>query len=337
MIRLRRKAKIFINYIVSPLLFVFLTYNIYVKIQNQPSLGESYRALRTIFQGSNIGLVVVIILLSILNWGIEARKWQIIVQRVQRVSLWLAFKSVLAGLALSLFVPNRLGDYVGRVVFMEEGNRLRSMAFTVVAGLAQMIITLVLGVAGLIYLRITLLTPLSITLGLNDFWLQGFTYVMAVISAAFILVYYNLSALTKIVHQLPWVKKYGYLIEAVEHFSTGELTRFLSLSLFRYIVFTVQYLLLFKLLQVQLLWWQAASMVSVFFLVLAVLPTIPIAELGIRGETSLQLFGLLTKNSLGVVATSTAVWGINIIVPAIAGSLCILGFKLFKKPDNDDT
>ncbi len=70
---------------------------------------------------------------------------------------------------------------------------------------------------------------------------------------------------------------------------------------------------------------------SVVFLALAVIPTIVLAEIGLRGEITLQLMGLFSLNSLGMALTSVTIWLINLILPAIAGSLFILSIKVFKK------
>jgi hypothetical protein len=67
------------------------------------------------------------------------------------------------------------------------------------------------------------------------------------------------------------------------------------------------------------------------FLILAVVPTISLAELGVRGQTSLFVFGFFHADSLGILAASGVIWLINIIFPALAGSLILLSVKLFGK------
>jgi hypothetical protein len=66
---------------------------------------------------------------------------------------------------------------------------------------------------------------------------------------------------------------------------------------------------------------------------LAIIPTVSLAELGVRGQVSLFVFSLFTSNSLGIVATAAGMWVINIILPAAAGSLLLLRVKLFSKAD----
>jgi len=122
-----------------------LIYTIYSEIRNQPDLQEKLAVIRDSFSSTNIWLVMVLFLLMLLNWGIESRKWQLLVQPVQRVSFFTACKAVLSGLSLSLFIPNGIGEYFGRIVYMNEGNRLRSVSLTVIGSISQVIITLVCG------------------------------------------------------------------------------------------------------------------------------------------------------------------------------------------------
>jgi hypothetical protein len=71
---------------------------------------------------------------------------------------------------------------------------------------------------------------------------------------------------------------------------------------------------------------------SVVFLVLAIIPSIALlTELGIRWKTSIELVALFSTNITGILATSLAIWIINLVIPALIGSLLILGIKFFKK------
>jgi hypothetical protein len=119
-------------------------------------------------------------------------------------------------------------------------------------------------------------------------------------------------------------------VEKLEDFHWKELIRLLSLSFGRYFVFLFQYYLLLRLFQVNVYWLDAFALVGVMFLVLAIVPTIALAELGFRGKVSLLLFGLLSSNHIGIIATAAGIWIINLILPAIAGSIFILGLRFFR-------
>lgn len=328
---LKQRYKILLNYVAGPVLFIVLSWSIYQKIQQQPNLRSSWGSIKAALTGSQSWQFWLAIVLSVGNWAIEARKWQLLVQSVQKVNLWQAFKAVLSGLSLSLFIPNRAGEYIGRLLYMDEGNRLRSIALTIVGSISQLIVTLAAGLGGLLYLRLSLLPAVPQQKGLPAFWLDGLTYVVSIGVVVLLLIYYKLSWLTILLEKIPFVNRHRFFVQQLETFHWRELTRILILSISRFAVFIIQYLLLLSVFQVRVSPVAGSWLVCVLFLVLAIVPSIPVAELGVRGEASLQLFGLVSTNIIGIIATAAGIWCINIILPALAGSLFILGIKLFKK------
>ncbi len=318
------------NYVIGPSLFILLSISIYLKVKSQPDLEQSLGLLKQSISPQNKWYIISLFILMLLNWGIEARKWQILVSSVQKVSLFTAAKAVLSGLSLSLFIPNGIGEYFGRIIYMNEGNRLRSIALTIAGSMSQLIVTLIAGLCGLLYLKNNVWAGAGQLQGLSVFWVNSIISMIFMGCLLLVLIYFRLSWLTALVEKIPFVYKYRYLIQNLEAFHWKELTRILSLSVSRFVVFTVQYLILLHIFNVQVSPVNAASTTSVLFLVLAVLPTIPVADLGIRGEAGIQLFGLLSSNTLGIIATSAGIWLVNIIIPAMAGSLFILSIKIFR-------
>lgn len=311
-------------------MFIWLSFSIYKQIQEQPNLPDAWRAILQSYKGPNAWKLYTVIALMFVNWGLEAKKWQLLVAGVQKVSFIRAFRAIFTGQAIALNTFNGVGEYVGRVVYLEDGNRLRAVALSIVGSLSQIIVTMVMGIIGLIYVRINVFDDSHHLEGLSKFWLDAMMYSISFWTIIFLLVYFQLSWLTKLIEKIPFVAKYSFYIQKLEDFHWKELTRILLLSFIRYVVFVAQYLLLLELFNVESSVLNLACMVCVLFLVLAVVPTIPIAELGLRGEASKQLFGLLSTNTLGIVFTAVVIWLINRVVPAIAGSIFLLGVKLFK-------
>ncbi len=262
------------------------------------------------------------------NWGIEARKWQILIKSVQPISYFAAFRAVLSGVSFSLFIPT--GDYIGKILYMNKGNRLRSVPLSFAGSISQLIITLTAGLLGLLYMRSHIFQPKMQLVGLSAFWLDALMYVIVSGLIVLISIYYKIARITTLLEKIPFIYRYRIFIQNLEEFHEKELTRILILSACRFVVFVIQYLLLLHIFSVEIYWLDAVSATCALFLVLALIPTITIAELGLRGEVSLQLFGLLSANTLGIVATAASVWFINLIIPAVAGSLFIIGIKLFR-------
>ena len=148
--KLNKNIKIFINYFLGPLLFVWLSYSIWRQVIRQPNLEQSWHEIRRSFNSPLIWNLFFVVLLMIVNWAIEAQKWKLSVQKIQRLNFLTAFKAVLSGLSFSVTTPNRIGEYLGRVLYMEEGNRIKAVSLTIVCSMSQLIITLFMGLAGLV-------------------------------------------------------------------------------------------------------------------------------------------------------------------------------------------
>jgi hypothetical protein len=265
------------------------------------------------------------------NWGFEAAKWQVLVKHLQPLSFLKAYRAILSGVSFSLNTPNRIGEYFGRILYMNEGNRLRAISLTLVGSISQLIITFVCGCMGLIFLQHYLSTETSNHTGLPAIWMNVVIYGALATSVALVLIYYRLSWLVKLLEKIPLVARYAFFIQKLEELEWKELSKVLLLSFLRYTIFIIQYSLLLEVFEVSIGWWHACWLTTVMFLVMAIVPTIALAELGLRGKISILLFGLFSNNTLGIVLAATGIWLINLVVPALAGSLFILGIKLFRK------
>jgi hypothetical protein len=79
--------------------------------------------------------------------------------------------------------------------------------------------------------------------------------------------------------------------------------------------------------------------IPVVYFVISVVPTIALAELGIRGSVSIFILGLYYKSSgtftdeisMGILAASSVLWLINLILPALIGTIFVFNLKFFRK------
>jgi hypothetical protein len=99
----------------------------------------------------------------------------------------------------------------------------------------------------------------------------------------------------------------------------------------RYLVFLLQYLLIFKLCGVRIDAPTLMTLTAILFLILAIIPTLTLAELGIRGKVSLFLFGMFSANTMGILAAAGGIWLLNLIIPACLGGLILLRLQYFRK------
>jgi len=323
-----KNIKIFLNYVLGPLLFAWLSYSIYVQVKNQPNLPETWERIRASFGSPMIIYLVVVFILMFINWSLEALKWKLSVQQVQPVSFFKALKAVFSGISFSVTTPNRMGEYLGRVLYMNEGNRIRVISLTILGSISQLIVTLAFGLAGLIILKPAILQS---SLSTWPAWINIVLMLGGIVFCFLTVFYFRLSWLIKWFDKLPWMNKYSWLINELEKIDATLLIRLLSLSALRYGVFALQYFLLFHFFEVGVNWWQGFWSIAVVFFIMAVLPTIALFEIVQKVYVSKEIFSIFTANTLGIGLATTGIWFINLVVPAAAGSLFILGVKIFKK------
>ena len=327
---MNKNIKLIINYVVGPFVFCILIYSIYTQIQKQPDWKISVEVAWQAIQGASGWQMLLVVLLMICNWGLEARKWQVAISRIQRISLITAFKAILCGTTLAFFTPNRMGEYLGRIWFIDDHKRIQAISLTVVCSMAQLLVTLIAGLAGLHFLK-QHLYRISAAAEPTVFWVTIVQYVASFGIMVLTLLYFRLSWLIQLFEKLPIGSKILQHIQVLDNFNATHLLRLLSLSLIRYLVFVVQYYLLFDLFDVEVNWWQSFWAISVVFLILAIVPTIAVlTELGVRWKASMELFRLYSTNMVGIFAASLAIWIINLVIPALIGSLLILGIKFFR-------
>ena len=330
MIRTNKNIKNIFKYILVPLLGVWLFYSLYQQIKGQPDLRRSIQLIKAAPYSVQAWKFWAVVILSFFNWGIEARKWQVLLKPVQQMSFFRAYKSVLSGVALSLNTPNRMGEYGGRILYVKEGSRITAIALSIAGSISQLILTLIMGCGGLIYLLYFQTDYTGPVMGLSLFWIEVLLLISCVAAALFILFFFRLSWLTRLIEKIPSAKRLIRYINVLEKFTPKLLLRLLSLSFFRYLVFVIQYILLLQVLQVEISWIASFWIISILFLVLAIVPSFAIADLGIRGKFSTELLTLYSANVVGILGTTFGIWFINLFIPALTGSILILSIKFFK-------
>ena len=326
-----KKLRRFVNIFLGPALFIWLSYSVYRQIRSQPDLETSWQHIRHSFNSGMWWNLAAVFVLMLANWSLETVKWKLAIEKIQKISFFTAFKAVVSGVSFSVTTPNRVGEYLGRVLYMEEGNRLKAISLTITGSLSQLIVTLIMGFVGLIIMRPVIENGELVT----SFWYDIILYGVAAVTLILTLFYFRLSFLVRWVDRLPGSRRYAWLIETLENFNATLLFQIMSLSALRFVVFIVQYYLLLKLFDVEVSLWESWWVVSISFLVMAVIPTIALfTDLGLRGKVSLMLLGLFSQNSLGISLTAVSIWFINLIIPALAGSILILGIKRIFKNNN---
>lgn len=287
---------------------------------------------------SNIYLFLIVLLLMPLNILLESIKWKVLIDKLEEVKLNKAFTAVLSGISVSMFLPNRTGDYLGRVFILQHASHIKGMLVTIIGSFAQLITTII---AGSIALICVVPTIYELNQSLNFYLYITLVATLLSVIIFLILVFFQLSLLKIIGENIfkkksEWIGKYAHVFTM---YSNNELLKVFALSVFRYLVFSFQFFLMLRILGLQIGYLPSMALISITYLIIMVIPTIAITELGVRGSLSIAVFSMYFQNSalwtetfaFSVLTASTTIWIINIAIPAIAGVVFVYRMKFFRK------
>lgn len=325
---MNKNLKIFINYFFGPVFFIILSWSLYSQIEKQPDLNQRWIQIVNGWDNRKFWLVI---FLMFVNWGIESRKWQLLINHVQHFSFGKAFKSVLSGCSVTMLTPNRIGEYGGRILYVAEEHRIKAISLSLVGSISQLLVTMVMGCIGLLYLRYLSHNISNALAVLPVFWGDVLIYLSFGVTFILLLFYLRLGWLVRTMERLPSLQKAVYHIRVLDEFDNKHLVQILFLSFIRYLVFVLQYVLMLQVMQIEIPVVLCFWLMTVFYLVMAVAPSIGFIELPVRVSASWVIFKLYTSNELGVGTASLGIWLINLVIPAVIGSLLILSIKIVRE------
>lgn len=260
------------------------------------------------FQAIQWKYVAFAMILLLPNLGIEALKWFILNRLYyQPLTYSESFFAVIVGNATAFITPQKLGDYVGRTLFIPSEHKAKGVAMTFMSRLHQLGATLLFGLLAAITLDLSLQLNFLILLTLVGFYIG---------------VYFlpKLLSLLKIFFALHWKFAFPEI-----SFKTHLII--ILLSILRFVIFLIQYAFCLYAfgLEYELLW----AYCSLIFLCKSIIPSIAFSELGIREGIAMWIFQTLTPLKLTPVFMATfLLFVVNTLFPTLIGSWFLSFVKL---------
>lgn len=319
--------KILLHYVLAPLVLIVLLLLIGHQIRSRGTFDQEWKDLYLSWKSGSTLLIVLIVLLAPLNWALEAVKWHLMARKIEPISFLRALCAVLTGIAFSLVTPNKIGDFAGRILYLKEKGRLRGIIATLVGNWAHLIVTFVMGISGLIYFN----------LNYPGNW-QKITLVSAsVLLAALLFFYFRVERLAYLAERARWMRKLVVALRILKRYSRKDLLSYLGLSLLRFSVYTLQFLLLINVLGAGIPWFSGFLLAALMFWMIAAIPSVFITDIGVRGFVAGLLFTQtgISDNALAILAGSYFIWLLNLVLPAIFGSFLLLTLRRRKTRPTD--
>lgn len=311
---MNKSTKIWLNYTVGGSISLLLLWGIYLQVRKQLDNVNAETWQQT---GPNIYLVACIVLMFI-NTSLEGHRWHRLVRSVEPMNYSRAFSSYLAGVAFAVITPNRIGEYPGRILYLGRQHTFRYINVSILGVLAQLWTVYLFGLGALVYYNIVFpaamaKVALALCLAAN------------VLAAIF---YFRFESWLPLLEKVSWLRKFATYGKLLHRITKAEQMRILTISLLRFGIFTAQYLILLKWMNVNIPLASGFGMAALFFWVIAVIPSIALTELGVRGSVSIFLFQHFSTNTVGILAATAGIWILNLIVPAIIGSILVARMRL---------
>ncbi|MCF8296786.1 MAG: flippase-like domain-containing protein [Saprospiraceae bacterium] len=334
------KTKLHKTYnLIIKIVIILMAYGfIYNRIFHKEDFHEAINNFaNSIYNKKFILLLCVVFALMIVNWGIESGKWRYLIKKIESISFLKAYKAILAGNTVSIFTPNRVGEFFGRVFILKKTNPWEGIFITVIGSMSQLLVTIVVGSIGFIFF-ITKYYSIDKYLSLT------IIFVIIILNLFLILLFFNVSFISTFTRKFikdKW-KRIRIYMRIFAFYNTKELLAIFSYSFIRYCVFTLQFYILLRMFNLNIPIIDGVILISVVFFILTAIPSIALSELGIRGAVAISVFelyfiknGIMTDQiEIAIISTTSLLWLINLAIPALVGTIFVFNLNFFRKNSN---
>ena len=245
--------------------------------------------------------VLIVLLLMIFNWYLEALRWKISLQSVEPISINQAWKVILRGLALNWILPFTSGDLLARV--SQQQDKYQATSAAILNRGVMLCFTLVLGLFGMSQLA-------------SEYEVNGWFALIILFGIPLLRRFFKKSESRFLVY----FKKLSKML----------LTQIIGISFLRYLVFVYQfYLLLTAFLPVL----SANTLIAGIGWIFLVRTTLPLfwGGIGVREASGIFFFEPLVSDLQLVIIPVFLIWLINTVIPSLVGLVFVWRLKLTSK------
>ncbi len=280
------------------------------------------------FSGNRLYFLAASILLIFLNFSSEAIKWQRLVNRLEPVNYFKALAGVLASLTMAITTPSRIGDIITRGLILKPGHRLAGTGHTFLCVLAQMVVTITLGLVG----AATYLPSNEYLLKDNpDSWM--ITLAISITAGLVLLIlFFSIDQLSGFFQRFRWLKVFHPFLVALQGVSFKDKSFLLLFSTIKFLTYITQFYLILLFFGIEIPPFTGLSAIALIYLILHFVPVPTVGDLGVRGSVSILILGPYTADVPAIVFTTFLIWIINIMFPAMIGLVLLRKIRLETVP-----
>ena len=267
--------------------------------QNLPHLKQNYFYLFLLF------------ILMFIQWFVEAQKWRFLLCKVQYLKFGQSIKAIFSGLSVSFLTPNRTGEFLGRIIFISKGNKIKASIITFIGNYSQLLTTITIGLISLFYLP----NYFNIDKYLDRNYYYIIIFFTLIISN---IIYFFTNKIYDFASIFSKKNKYLSQIEVFKIYSKKELLTAYLYSIFRYLIFIIQYYIAFLTFDIHISLIDFVILKPISILLITAIPTVSITDAGVRVSSALAIFALVDI-STNIISATILVWLVNLVIPSLIG------------------
>jgi len=304
--------------IVKLLVLVVIFYFIYTRLSHSDYIFNWDVLLSKVISFNGALMIIGLLGLQFLNYYLEMRKWKHVLQittDISSVKNSELYKAVYCGTAIGFITPDRLGTFVGRFIYLKELSKTKITTSTFFGNYIQLFVTVFFGLLGFLFL---FQSPINQVGFIENSFLYKLILIAALVFLCFILL--SLNRIVKYLKKskFKFIQNIAFQLYFLEKLELRTIFVTLSWGIFRYIVFVLQFALLFMLFEVSISIFDIFIYVSVLFIFTTTIPSPLFGNLGTREAVSLLLLSSITDNYT-IIIISLSIWFLNVVFPALIG------------------
>ncbi len=324
--RFRPSWRKWLNPSIKLLIGCLLGWALYRQVFAGENASGLWLTFKTHFKKDNLGWLMIALTLVPVNLIFEALKFRELIRNFTDPPFFKILRAVLGGVTIAIFTPNRVGEYGGRILFLEAKHNWKIVIATMVGSLSQLLVLLSAGLIGLTWFSARYLDtepyalPLMLCLGIAFIGLLTF-------------IYFNIDVVVPLAKRIPYIhklKRYLRHLMVLQNYSRAELLGALGYAAVRYLTYCTQYYLLLRFYDIPVGWVTGMAGIAAIFFVQASIPLPPVTGLLARGEIALFTWGIFSGDRLSILAATFSLFVINIAAPALLGLVFIVQTNILK-------
>lgn len=307
-------------------MILLLCWALYQQVFARENLTDLKAAFLKNFTADNMYWLVYAVLLMPINWAFETLKWHQLIKNFEQLTFWKTYRGILAGVTLSLFTPNRVGEYGGRILVVDPKNNWKAVIATLVGSFSQLLVLLSMGLFGLVYFTLHFME-------VEPYVLQGVLFLGIALIGLMLFCFFNIDLVIPIVKRLPFAKYFRRFVKHVKvlrKYRSKHLAIALFYAFLRYLTYTLQYYLMLRFFGIEAPLIPGLASIATIFLLQTSVPLPPVMGLLARGEIALFVWQFFSSEEINILAATFGLFILNLIIPGLIGIIFIVNINVLK-------